>query len=76
MTADTPPSKVRELFDGALEIEADERAAWLITQTDDPALRARVQAMLDAERSPNPLLDQPFAQKLSGIVSAASGDSS
>lgn len=76
MTANTPPSKVRELFDGALEIEAAERAAWLIAQTDDPALRARVQTMLDAERSPNPLLDQPFAEKLSGIVSAASGDSS
>ena len=74
MTANTPGSKVRELFDGALEIDAADRAAWLIRQTDDSVLRARVQALLDAQRTPSHLLDQPFAEKLSGILSTPAYD--
>ncbi|WP_313912594.1 serine/threonine-protein kinase [Tahibacter sp.] len=40
---------LRELFDAALDLAADERAAWLVRQCPDAALRAEVERLLAAD---------------------------
>ncbi len=42
-------ARVQELFHGALELPAEAREAWLDAQTDDPALRTDVRALLRAD---------------------------
>jgi serine/threonine-protein kinase len=42
-------ARVQELFHGALELPVEARAAWLDAQTDDPALRTDVRALLRAD---------------------------
>jgi serine/threonine protein kinase len=61
MAAD--PRRVKELFAAALEV-ADEPARRALLENecvDDPELRQRLEALLDAHAQPQPALDQPLA---------------
>ena len=61
---------IRELFDAALLLPADQRQAWLDTQTSDPEVRARVAALLIAEDSDSSILDRPLALQLHALAQA------
>ncbi len=54
-------SRIEQLFDGALEQPAEERAAWLrVACPDDDALRDEVLRMIAAHESGPGVLDRPF----------------
>jgi tRNA A-37 threonylcarbamoyl transferase component Bud32/tetratricopeptide (TPR) repeat protein len=58
------PRTVRELFDAALLLPPEARAAWLAVQSLAPETAARVAALLAAEQIDASILDRPFAQHL------------
>jgi tRNA A-37 threonylcarbamoyl transferase component Bud32/tetratricopeptide (TPR) repeat protein len=51
--------RISELFEQALDVPADERAAWLETLPDAPAVRREVEAMLAAHDRHDGVLDRP-----------------
>ena len=52
-------ARVTELFTRATELPPPGRSAWLAAETDDPALRAEVEAMLSAYDTDPDFLEQP-----------------
>jgi predicted Ser/Thr protein kinase len=57
--------RVRELFEAALERPATERAAWLAQVcSDDEALRAKVERLLQSEREAGGFLEKPVLERL------------
>ncbi len=66
-----PPKSTRELFDAALLLPPEARAAWLAAQSITPAMAARVAALLAAEQLDASILDRPFAQHLHDLTAPA-----
>ncbi|MEO7432368.1 MAG: tetratricopeptide repeat protein [Dokdonella sp.] len=63
-----PPLPLRDLFEGALALAPDERAAYLQLRCADPQQRLAVDRMLAADRSEDErLLDQPFDDLLGRV---------
>lgn len=59
-----PLKSTRELFDAAMLLPPEARAAWLAAQSLAPAMAARVAALLAAEQLDASILDRPFALHL------------
>ena len=51
--------RISELFEQALAVPAEERAAWLATLPDSPAVRREVEGMLAAHERTDGVLDRP-----------------
>ncbi|HEX6091241.1 MAG TPA: protein kinase [Gemmatimonadales bacterium] len=51
--------RISELFEQALDVPPEERAAWLATLPDDPAVRKEVEGMLAAHGRHDGVLDRP-----------------
>jgi serine/threonine protein kinase len=69
---DIDPVRLEALFDQALALPADRRAAFLDSEcSEDHALRARIARLLDMDASGDRLLDQPVALPASLIDAAA-----
>ena len=54
--------KLSDLFEGALDVAPQERAAWLDSNCDDPELRADIESMLAAHARRDGVLDRPVLQ--------------
>lgn len=68
----TPSSDLlRTLFDAALDLPPSERAAWLQTHCPDPALRAQVLALLDADAHTGDSLHHDWAGRIAHGLSTA-----
>ena len=63
-----PAKTIRELFDAALQLPIDARAAWLETLALEPKVAARLKQMLTAENDSTSILDRPFAEQLHGLA--------
>ena len=58
----------RDLFEAALLVPPDERAAWLVSHCDNPAQRAAIESLLAADESPVPHTpEHSFDELLVGI---------
>ena len=51
--------RISDLFEQALAVPAEERAAWLAGLPDAPAVRREVEAMLAAHERTDGVLDRP-----------------
>lgn len=65
------PRSVRELFDAALLLPPEARAAWLAAQSLAPETAARLAALLAAEQLDASILDRPFAPHLHAMSAPA-----
>lgn len=68
----TPSTNLRDLFESALLLAPDERAAFLEAQCPDAAVRARVELLLQADASEH----EPVSSERLDLLARAIGDAS
>ena len=52
-------SRIEQLFDDAIDLDAEERGAFLDRACTDPALRAEVEKLLQAAQASSDFLESP-----------------
>jgi predicted Ser/Thr protein kinase len=58
---------VRELFEGALDVEPPARAEWLRGQVAAPAVKAEVESLIEHHTRAGAFLEEPVAERLPGL---------
>jgi predicted Ser/Thr protein kinase len=59
--------RVRELFEGVLDVEPPARAEWLRGQAAAPAVKAEVESLIEHHTRAGAFLEEPVAERLPGL---------
>lgn len=70
-TLPIPDGNIRALFDAVLELAPAERDAYLQAHCPDPAMRAKVLALIEADASTSDLLQHDWARDIAAGLGAA-----